>query len=723
MSSAAPTLARSAHPVIQRFFDISLYLLLLTGFAMLAGTGKLDVFSQLAGVAAFLGKGYLLLRRSEARVPEQWTTYLTFLYTAFFALDYFLISQSFISSLVHMVLLLAILKLFAIHRERDYVYLELLAFGMVLAAAVLTVDSLFFAIFCIFVLLAVMTFVSMEMRRSWLSSQPPDQSELRDFRDLRRLPASVSRACTVLVISIVLGTAVLFFLIPRKPSTGYLGAFASQSDLSTGFSEEVRLGDIGQIQQSSAVVMHVKFAPGSRVPSDLRWRGVALTTFDGRRWTGPLGDGPRVLNSYGTFSTRQFSSRLFSGSGSRITYHVSLEPFGARVFFVLPEAVFINGRYQLLRIDSTGSIFNMDNARSITDYTVLSELPPPMPDNPSLAYSGSTSESIYLQPPPRPDPRIARLAREVAGKESTAFLKAKAVERYLSQTYKYTLQLPEVTPADPVANFLFERKRGHCEYFASAMVVMLRTLDIPSRLVNGFRGGEYNDVTGSYIVRARDAHSWVEAFFPGYGWYTFDPTPVSSEAPSPWTRFYLYADAMREFWHDWVVNYDTGHQTTLGFMMVHQSHSQFVNTRHWFDSVYQRWVQRAKSLRVHFQRHTNAWTAWITAGFALLMLLLLGPKLYVVLRQMRLARKPHLEPHSAASIWYARALKLLSRKGIRKIPTQTPQEFIATVAPKSVQKPLEEFTVHYERARFGDSAPDAEKLPELYRELEVAVKE
>ena len=723
MSSAAPTLARSAHPVIQRFFDISLYLLLLTGFGMLAGTGKLDVFSQLVVIAAFLGKGYLLLRQSDARVPEQWTTYLTFVYTAFFAIDYFFISQSFISSLVHMVLLLAILKVFAIHRERDYVYLELLAFGMVLAAAILTVDSLFFAIFCVFVLLAVMTFVSMEMRRSWLSANSVDQSERRADRDLRRLPASVSRACAVLVVSIVLGTVILFFLIPRKPSTGYLGAFASHSDLSTGFSEEVRLGDIGQIQQSSAVVMHVKFAPGTRVPSDLRWRGVALTSFDGQRWTGPPGDFPAVLNRYGTFSTSQYSSRLFSGNGPRISYRVSLEPFGARVFFVLPEALFINGRYQLLRIDSTGSIFNMDTTRAITDYSVMSELPPPMLENPSGSYSEGVSDIVYLQPPPRLDPRIPKLARQIAATEPTPFLKAQAVERYLSQNYQYTLQLPDVTPADPVANFLFERKRGHCEYFASAMVVMLRTIHIPSRLINGFRGGEYNDVTGSYIVRARDAHSWVEAFFPGYGWYTFDPTPISSEAPSAWARLYLYADAMREFWHDWVVNYDTGHQTTLGFMMVRQGHSQVVSTRRWFESLYRRWVQRANSLRLHFQRHTNAWTAWISAGFALLLLLSLGPKLFFLLRRMRLARKPQLEPHSAATIWYARALRLLSRKGIRKIPAQTPQEFIETVPPTSVRQHLEQFTLHYERARFGDSAPDAEKLPELYRELETAVKE
>jgi hypothetical protein len=89
---------------------------------------------------------------------------------------------------------------------------------------------------------------------------------------------------------------------------------------------------------------------------------------------------------------------------------------------------------------------------------------------------------------------------------------------------------------------------------------------------------------------------------------------------------------------------------------------------------------------------------------------------------MRLARNPSLEPHSAATIWYQRALKLLARSGLQKSGKQTPQEFLQTVSAASVRHRVQIFTVHYERARFGDSAEDAEKLPELYRELEDAMK-
>jgi hypothetical protein len=708
--------SRLAHPVIQRFFDVSLYLLLFTGFTMLAGTGKLDWLSVVLCTSALLGKGYLLFRRSEAIIPEQWTTYLTLVYVGFFALDYFLISQTFIGALVHMVLFASMVKIFSVHRDRDYVYLGILSFGMVLAAAVLTVDSLFFGIFCVFVLLAVMTFVSMEMRRSWIASQLETPGEINDVHDLRRFPGSLSRACVWLVLSIVLGTMVLFFLIPRKPSAGYLSNFASRSELSTGFSEEVRLGTIGDIQQSSAVVMHVKFAPETRPPRDLRWRGVALTRFDGHRWSGPH-EGS-AIEAKGTFATMPYTARLFAGRGRRVTYKVSLEPFGSRVFFVLPEAVLISGRYQILQLDSTGSIFDMDVAHEVTDYNVLSEIPPPMPATVDAGRDPGVSALVYLQKPPQLDPRVVSLAEQITASEDTNFFKASAIEHYLSTGFGYTLQQPSVPPKDPIANFLFERKQGHCEYFASAMVVMLRTIGIPSRVVNGFRGGDYNDVTGSYIIRASNAHSWVEAYFRGYGWYTFDPTPSAATAPGRVGRLYLYLDAMREFWHDWVVNYDTGHQSTLGFAAVRQSYSLVERTRHWLEQSYQNWLYRARVARQHFQRHVNTWTTWMMVAFALSVSLLIGPKLFFALRHLWFARKPRLEPQSAATIWYGRLLKLLARRGMKKIPTQTPQEFVITLSSEMVRQRVETFTFHYERARFGDSADDAEKLPELYRELE-----
>ena len=721
MPAVSPTDARSAHPVIQRFFEISLYLLLFTGFSMLAGTGKLDGSAVLFGLLALLVKGVVLIRQSDAAIPEQWTSYLTLGYLAFFAVDYFVLSRSFLGAIVHMVLFAAMVKLFSIHRDRDYVYLAILSFGMVLTAAVLTVDSLFFATFCIFVLLAVMTFVTMEMRRAWIAAQPHVPTEARQVRDLRRLPSSVAAACVLLVVTIVLGTIALFFLIPRKSSAGYLSAFASGSDLSTGFSEEVKLGDIGQIQQSSAAVMHVKFDPGIRVPSDMHWRGVALTNFDGHTWMGPRDKGSIVANTNGVLP-KLAALPLSKSNIEPLSYTVSLEPFGARVFFVLADAIVLNGRYQMVSIDSTGTIFNADLSRSVTDYAVVSEPPPPMPALVDETHDQGV-EQEYFRLPPYLDARIAPLAERVTSNRNTTYQRALAIEKYLSTTYGYTLQLPPVRPKDPVANFLFDRKVGHCEYFASAMAVMLRTIGIASRVVNGFRGGEYNDVTGSYIIRARDAHSWVEAYIPGYGWYTFDPTPASQLTPGTWNRAYLYMDALREFWHDWVINYDTGHQATLAITAVRHGRLGLEHLREWCMRAYDRSLQSANAFRNKLEHHAQQWISWIAVGVAIALLLLVGPKLFRMARRIRITRRPGLEPHSAATIWYSRTLKLLARRGIRKAGTQTPREFLQSVPRPGIREGVQRFTTHYERARFGASVEDAEKLPELYDQLEKVLKQ
>jgi hypothetical protein len=121
------------------------------------------------------------------------------------------------------------------------------------------------------------------------------------------------------------------------------------------------------------------------------------------------------------------------------------------------------------------------------------------------------------------------------------------------------------------------------------MAVMLRTLHIPSRIVTGFRGGEFNDLTGQYVVRASDAHSWVEAYFPGSGWVSFDPTPAGSlPARTGWSRMQLYLDAAASFWREWIINYDASHQRALG-------KDATTNSRHFLDEA-RRWIERSIAL-------------------------------------------------------------------------------------------------------------------------------
>ena len=177
----------------------------------------------------------------------------------------------------------------------------------------------------------------------------------------------------------------------------------------------------------------------------------------------------------------------------------------------------------------------------------------------------SAARQAYLQLP-RLDPRIRQLTESIVGGRSLAGgAGAHCIENYLRTNYGYTLELPKTEPDDPLAFFLFHRKKGHCEYFASSMAVMLRVLGIPSRVITGFQSGVYNPISGSQLIRSSDAHSWVEAWLPDRGWTTFDPTPPDPNATglSAWTRFGFYADAVDVFWQDWVLNYNLERQLQL----------------------------------------------------------------------------------------------------------------------------------------------------------------
>jgi hypothetical protein len=287
--------------------------------------------------------------------------------------------------------------------------------------------------------------------------------------------------------------------------------------------------------------------------------------------------------------------------------------------------------------------------------------------------------------------------------------------------FTYTLELPRETPRDPLAEFLFVRKRGHCEYFASSMAIMLRTLAIPSRVVNGFRTTEFNDVTGNYVIRASSAHSWVEAYFPGYDWVTFDPTPGASlSSATGWDRLGLYVDAAASFWREWVINYDANHQKSLGEDAMQGSRSLLEGMRNRAERWYARMLNRARHVQQTFSQSPRRWGG---LGIAVCIALLVCVNLKRIrhwMNERRLADHPEAAPGLAAVLWYQRLLNWLGRQGWKKMHMQTPQEFLTCIEDPLMRRRVESFTRAYEAARFGDSSEEARRLPELYEEITTA---
>jgi hypothetical protein len=369
-------------------------------------------------------------------------------------------------------------------------------------------------------------------------------------------------------------------------------------------------------------------------------------------------------------------------------------------------------------MDSAGAVYNLDTEHAISRYEADSRLVLPESGDLRLAPNLPPADmGLYLKLPPI-DIRISKLAEEITTGASSNYDKALATERYLSTHFGYTLELPRAFPRDPLANFLFERKRGHCEYFASSMAVMLRSLGIPSRIVTGFRGGEFNDLTGQYVIRASDAHSWVEAYFPGSGWTSFDPTPAASlPTRTGWSRIQLYIDAAASFWREWIINYDVSHQQSLGRDAATSSRHFLEDSRKWAGRRNRAMLRWARRVHQQMTAFPVRWFGGGLAAAAILLALFNFRRLAAGLHARALRAHPERAPRESAALWYDRMVHCMARLGWRKSPSQTPLDFVSAIQQESLQKKVARFTRAYESARFGNSIDAAQSLPLLFKEI------
>jgi len=698
---------------VQGYLEVCLFCLTLTGFATLAATGALHLAAVAPVSLALLVRGWLLATRRNLLVSEGSTTMLTLACALFYGADLFLLRSGFLPATVRLVLFLMIIRLFSARKDRDHYFLAVIAFLMVLSAAVLTVNSTFLLGFAMFLLAATATFILMEMKNAAGHSTVRGNFPER-LGDHKLLGRSLLTAAAVLVVTSLLGGLGIFFLLPRT-SAGYLSAYTPATEIATGFSDSVQLGRIGMIQQSSAPVMHIQIEDDRSGSSELKWRGVTLSNFDGRNWSRPYGQ--RIL-------ARGENGFLLPASGLSqqprlVRYRVMMETIGANVFFLAPQPRSLTGDYRLIAIDSGEGVTNVDADHTVGRYEAVSDV-----FSPSLSALRSAKTEYpyslatqYLQLP-RLDARIPALAQEITRSAGSSLDKALQLENYLRTHFGYTLQLSRHTPPDPLAEFLFERKQGHCEYFASSMAVMLRSLGIPSRVVNGFKGGEFNDVSAEYVVRASDAHSWVEAYFPPYGWISFDPTPFGpGVSHGRWNRAWLYADAMQEFWREWVINYDIHHQQTVAAGAQASGERLLRAVRHSYKTHYGELLAVARRTEGRALQSPGRWAATAFAGLVLLLISLNFRRIRQFGLRLRLLAGPQTTATHAASLWYERALKRVAQRGVKKAAGETPQEFLSRIQDDKLRGKVTRFILHYERARFGNSLPDAQQLPALYQAI------
>jgi len=735
---ATPT----SHLPAERFYRTALFFLVLTSVITLVATGKLDLFTTIAAPVFVLYKGLRWWRGFPVELPQTIATRLVVSYVFFFPIDAIFLSRSFAAASlnpnlyaalvasVHFLLFVTVVRLYSATTDRDALFLSMLAFAGVLASAIFTVDTYFLVLFLVFLLFSVAAFTGLEIRRGARGSLFPVLSS--NGPNERRFYRALSLASLSLTLGAIFFGGILFFVFPRF-SAGYFARSGFRPSLMTGFTDDVTLGDIGELKKDNTVVLRIKTGVPIQYPM-LRWRGIALSTFDGKRWFSPrFSPVSHYPGSDGWIALGK-PSDLQAPPAAEIHFTAIMEPMGSDAVFAAAQALRLRGNFSgdggsyyssvqrsRLITDGAGSISNPFRNFSQIRYDGVSLLPIARPAQARFAGTSYPPQirEIYLQLPVL-DPRIPDLARRVTASADNPFDKAIALESYLRLNYGYTLVLAGKPDDDPLAHFLFETKAGHCEYFASAMAIMLRSIGIPSREINGFLPGEFNDLGGDYIVRASDAHSWVEAYFPGTGWLTFDPTPAVPEQAGGFRESLgRYVDWMELSWREWVINYDLTHQMQLSRMMRQSSIDWTVTTRARFHYLENRGI---KAL-IAWQR-SHARLSLVVPVLAVLLLVLLRFRwIRALFAWLSLIWQINLSPAQGnnpqlASRLYSELLRVLARHGFTRSEAQTPWEFVDSLALQLALAPaVREFTDLYTRARFGGATCDTFRLRALLEQI------
>lgn len=611
--------------------------------------------------------GLLPLESRFARKARRASSLLAGAYLLFFPIDWLYLSGRLIFATVHLMFYLKLHTLLHQRSERERARLHLICVFEMLAAASMTVDASFLGPLVVFVLLGTLVFL-LELVR-------PDRLEGRELR------AAVSTTFAVALPVLALAGAI-FVALPRTSSGGFrLGGMTGIT--TTGFSERVHLGDFEEIVRSPEVVMRVVANAASSPP---RWRGPAYDRYEDGEWRQSLSG----VSSLPEASDGGFL--LSSRTDDPVTRtEVFLEPLDTDVLFLPPASARIASNDRYVFIDPYWTLRSGRSARAGRHYVVdwyssRSVESSSIGSGAGVARLNRRRRQLYTQLPALSE-RFHELARELAEASTSAkpLALARSLESYLESNYRYTLEQPDRGRGDPVEDFLFGARAGHCEYFATAMVLLLRDRGVPARLVTGFNRGERNAVGNFEVVRRTNAHAWVEVFQGPTGWVAFDPTPPAASATVLTGEGLLSQgiDSLRMLWDMYVVAFDVERQRGV--------------------------LGGASAIGRRARASLRTLVAWalartrLLAGMsvaALLLFLLSRTSLALGLRfRLPAWRWRGRSGRGAGPAFYETLTRRLARLGIERKPEETPAEFAA--AWEEHLPGMTELTEIYYRSRFG----------------------
>jgi len=689
-----------------------------------------------------IAAGYAAIAVSAARVrlgarpwlSSQLWRWLTLGALALFIVEWVVLDLSILTASLHLLLYLMFYKLLTLERSRDYLHLYLIGFFQLLASTVTTAELPYGIAFFCYVVLAPWTLMlyTLQLEAEQQAGSSPSAgapggsgSGALGHLAVIRWPFFVMTTTTAVGTFVL--TVVIFFLIPRMGS-GFMQSGGSAPVNRIGFTERVELGTIGAVKLDPTIVMRISLASkGIMSKSAIYWRGTAYDIYDGISWQKRSSahlNVPRGGDGWFRPMPRQPSVE----TSPPIRQDIVLEPMETAVLFAAARPVAVSGQLASLRIDAQSTLLLAGPLSGRIHYQVDSA-PPRLAEadlHVTVADYGRIPQA-FLQLPDGSE-RLAALARSVIGRpvvdsgptnpavpadQLPVFELARRIENYLQRNYRYTLDVQPPKRLSAIDDFLFEQKAGYCEYYATSMVLMMRSLGVPARLVSGFLQGEWNSFGSYFTVREQDAHTWVEVYFPQSGWFPFDPTPSVGESPATLGRLRQVIDTLWVFWDRYIVRFSIRDQVAV-------------------------W-QGVRSQGTMWQGRSLQWTETAKAGLQAAMawvlrrrevwLLLIAVGCFGAL-VMRWWVKRHdgwpfwhdqsLRPaQRSGRTFYTKMLRLLAERGVQKPPTLTALEFVQVMGPElgPVGRAVETLTDYYHRLRFGATPLTDEEQRDVARLL------
>ncbi len=720
------------------------YLMVGTAFLLLALTGELPILLTLLTAVGLCGS-YFFDPQSHPWMQRRAYAYLW--YALLLVVLVVLVpdvshGESWWDSGTRYLCVFLLAKLWQRRSNSDYLQAYVVSFLMLLSASLLGTSVLYSLGLLLYIVFSTWTLTLFHLRRemeeNYLLKHLPgrhgqaaesERVEVERILNSRRVVGTSFLLASGLVSVGIFALAGLFFLLLPRVGVSLDLPLRRRGLLLTGFAEQISLGGHGLLRDNPKVVMRVE-TPGTVPPLNLRFRGIAFDHYERGQWLRSRSQLERPLphvQGLHVLEGDPASARLLSALHTEIY----LEPLEAQVLFVpgpgrllavqLPDAWIGTGQWPL-QLGSEDELIAKGRRGGVhySTYTGPASLPAaagaatagPRPgwelavaSVPSAGLMTASELFPYLQLPGDLPPRVRELARRIAGGAATPQEKARLIESYLQKSFAYTTQLVAPTHVEPLEDFLFDKRRGHCEYFATAMAVMLRAVDIPSRSVNGYLGGEWNEYGRYLVVRQQHAHSWVEGYIAGVGWVTYDPTPLSPGPPRSRGVFYKigqFSDSLEMSWSKYVIEYDLRAQLRLA-ERLQRLFSLGSGRRNPFSVSIPR-----HELRLVVPPLVYGGAGLVAAG------LLVG-----LLRRRRRRREPAVQVQLETQGQLRRALLVLRRRGYSQRPGETLQQLATRVelAGDGAGAGFAELVQHYYAHRFGQQGIDLEKVARLTRAM------